>query len=128
MLSFVSTYRDRCRTTINVWGDSIGAGIIYERSKDDLKNLPDPFENEDLGKDKGEKDEDLGNDIHLIDMVKMDEDVGKDTNMPKIDEAVGIDIDRKTDEVATSDDPVVVVGDNIITDEAITTDDPINKV
>ena len=99
MLSFVSTYRDRCRTTINVWGDSIGAGIIYERSKDDLKNLPDPFENEDLGKDKGEKDEDLGNDIHLIDMVKMDEDVGKDTNMPKIDEAVGIDIDRKTDEV-----------------------------
>ncbi len=42
---FVSThFRDRCRTTINVWGDSIGAGIVYERSKDQLEELPDPYE------------------------------------------------------------------------------------
>ncbi|XP_072031936.1 excitatory amino acid transporter 1-like [Amphiura filiformis] len=44
---------DRCRTTINVWGDSIGTVIIYERSKDDLEHLPGQSE------DKTNDDDDI---------------------------------------------------------------------
>ncbi|XP_072031935.1 excitatory amino acid transporter 3-like [Amphiura filiformis] len=44
LIIVIDWFLDRCRTAINVWGDSIGAGIIYERSKEDLKNLPDPFD------------------------------------------------------------------------------------
>ncbi|XP_072047421.1 excitatory amino acid transporter 3-like [Amphiura filiformis] len=44
LIIVIDWFLDRCRTTINVWGDSIGAGIIYERSKADLEHLPDPFD------------------------------------------------------------------------------------
>lgn len=32
-------FRDRIRTVVNVMGDSFGAGIIYEWSKDDIREL-----------------------------------------------------------------------------------------
>lgn len=44
LIIVIDWFLDRCRTTINVWGDSIGAGIIYERSKGELESLPDPFD------------------------------------------------------------------------------------
>ncbi|XP_072032417.1 excitatory amino acid transporter 3-like [Amphiura filiformis] len=47
LIIVIDWFLDRCRTTINVWGDSIGAGIVYERSKDELQRLPDPFEDND---------------------------------------------------------------------------------
>ena len=31
--------RDRLRTTVNVWGDSIGAGIVDHLSRDEIKQL-----------------------------------------------------------------------------------------
>ena len=31
--------RDRFRTTVNVWGDSVGAAIIAKLSKSDLKAM-----------------------------------------------------------------------------------------
>lgn len=37
-LLFCCTYRDRLRTTTNVLGDSIGAGIIEFLSKDELQS------------------------------------------------------------------------------------------
>lgn len=35
-------YRDRFRTTINVLGDSLGAGLIDHISRDELEKLPEP--------------------------------------------------------------------------------------
>jgi len=32
--------RDRCRTTVNVIGDSLGAGIVQHLSRDELATLP----------------------------------------------------------------------------------------
>ena len=33
---FLNVYRDRIRTTVNVWGDSLGAAIIEHLSRKDL--------------------------------------------------------------------------------------------
>lgn len=33
-------YRDRCRTTVNVVGDSLGAGIVNFLSRKELASLP----------------------------------------------------------------------------------------
>jgi len=35
----VDWFLDRLRTTINVWGDAIGCGIVAHLSKDDIENL-----------------------------------------------------------------------------------------
>jgi hypothetical protein len=32
-------FSDRLRTTVNVWGDSIGAGIVDHLSRDEIKQL-----------------------------------------------------------------------------------------
>lgn len=32
--------RDRCRTTVNVIGDSLGAGIVQHLSRNELASLP----------------------------------------------------------------------------------------
>ena len=48
-------FRDRFRTAVNVWGDSVGAGVVEAMSKSQLKKLDytDP-ETEDLpGKTNG---------------------------------------------------------------------------
>lgn len=37
--------RDRCRTSINVLGDSYGAGIIAKLSQNDLEALDNPEQN-----------------------------------------------------------------------------------
>ena len=48
--------RDRCRTSINVWGDSIGAGIMHAAVGDDLdaelmeEDQPEKFAEESKGK------------------------------------------------------------------------------
>ena len=34
-------FRDRFRTAINVWGDSVGAGIVQKLCKDRLQQLDD---------------------------------------------------------------------------------------
>ena len=34
---FIFFYRDRFRTTVNVLGDSIGAGVVEHMSRDDLR-------------------------------------------------------------------------------------------
>lgn len=37
---FFLIFRDRCRTTVNVMGDSLGAGIVNHLSKNELTALP----------------------------------------------------------------------------------------
>ena len=39
LLIFIMFSRDRFRTTVNVWGDSVGAAIIAKLSKSDLKAM-----------------------------------------------------------------------------------------
>lgn len=41
MLVFFFALRDRFRTTVNVLGDSIVAGVVEHLSRDDLKNFDD---------------------------------------------------------------------------------------
>jgi Na+/H+-dicarboxylate symporter len=31
-------HRDRCRTAINVWGDSVGTGIVHHLTKNQLED------------------------------------------------------------------------------------------
>jgi len=40
LYAFDDTCRDRFRTTINVLGDSLGAGLVDHISKDELSGLP----------------------------------------------------------------------------------------
>lgn len=37
-------YRDRCRTMINVWGDSIGVGIVAKLSEKEFDKLDESAE------------------------------------------------------------------------------------
>ena len=46
-LPHTPTHRDRFRTMVNVWGDSVGAGVVEKLSHDYLVNNPiDPVEME----------------------------------------------------------------------------------
>ena len=44
--------RDRFRTQVNVWGDSVGAGIVEKLAGNQLDTLGDAIDND--TKDKGE--------------------------------------------------------------------------
>lgn len=37
LIGYYHSFRDRCRTTINVMGDAFGAAIVHYRSKKELE-------------------------------------------------------------------------------------------
>jgi len=49
--------RDRFRTFINVWGDSIGAGVVAHLSRENLLNESDVDNSQDLDKSLAFKNE-----------------------------------------------------------------------
>ena len=53
-------FRDRLRTTLNVWGDSVGAAILAHRLKDDLDEAD--FETE----EKADKPPPSYNDAYVV--------------------------------------------------------------
>jgi len=50
-------FRDRFRTTINVLGDSLGAGLVDVLSKKELEDMPDPGEEKQERRTAGTSDD-----------------------------------------------------------------------